>query len=332
MGGDTSPILLYQGVMEASYTLEGSCTFTVLGFNSLLEEINQEPSLKLPKSIVFKSVSEEVLMSDDPLIAVRRKQNSSMGIGFKMLKQKKCDAFVSSGNTGAMTAFSNIELDKLPLVERAALLTTLPTKTGPAAILDVGANITFRPHHFFQFALMGAAYQKAILDLKEVEIGLLNIGEEASKGTKKLRIAHDFFKKEIKKLEGHNLIFKGNVESRDLFHGKVDVLVTDGFTGNVFLKTCEGVSSFIIDQIQKSFVLDSPKGFDETLVKLEKYLNYAEYPGAVMLGVDGVVIKCHGHSCTKAMFNGVMGAYRLVEKSIITKMKIELLAYSETYN
>lgn len=323
MGSDTAPEQLFEGVLAASKTLANMACFTVLATQDVIQTC-QNKLQDLKGGITFKSVSEEVLMDDSPLWVVRRKHRSSMAEGVKMVKEKACDGFVTAGNTGAITAYAHLELNKLPTIERPALLATLPTEKGKVAILDVGANVTFRPQHLMQFALMGAFFQKESAGVASPKIGLLNIGGEARKGTHIVRQAYDYFNHYSERLEENNLFFEGNIEARDVFEGRVDVLVTDGFTGNVFLKTCEGVSSFIIDQITKRFFNLSAHTPKNEFKQLEKYLDYAEYPGAVMLGVEGVIVKCHGCSSALAMSNGILGAYHLAKNQVIGKIKKHL--------
>lgn len=325
MGTDSDPVDLFEGVQMAARYFGSQCHFTVLATQDVI--IGCEKTKNLEASVEFKRVEEVILMEDAPLLAVRRKHNSSMAVGVQMVRDKKCDALVTAGNTGAITAFSSLELKKLPGIERPALLTLLPSEKGKVAILDVGANVTFRPHYLMQFALMGAAYQKIVGGVKNPKIGLLNIGGEARKGTRIVRQAYDYFNHYAERLEENCLFFEGNVEGRDVFEGKVDVLVTDGFTGNVFLKTCEGVSRFIIDQVTKR--LGDPKNAKskESLAQLEKYLDYAEYPGAVLIGVNKVIVKCHGFSSKQAVFNAIKGAFELAKNKIIEKIEGHLEEY-----
>lgn len=325
MGSDTSPEVLFEGILMAASHFGKDCSFKVLATQEVIEKCQHKA--KDISAIEFEKVDEEILMEDSPLLVVRRKHNSSMAVGIQLIRDKKCNALVTAGNTGAVTAYSSLELKKLSGIDRPALLTLLPSEKGRVAILDVGANVTFRPQYLMQFALMGAAYQKIVGDIKNPKIGLLNIGGEARKGTRIVRQAYDYFNHYSERLEDNHLFFEGNVEGRDVFEGKVDVLVTDGFTGNVFLKTCEGVSSFIIDQVMRRLGSPTNARSKESLKQLEKYLDYAEYPGAVLLGVDGVIVKCHGRSSKQAMFNGIKGAFELAKNTIIEKIESHLKIY-----
>lgn len=317
MGSESSFENLYPGAVSAAKEL--GCKITVIGTKEVRALHKDE------NGVHFLEAEDQVFMDESPLLAVRRKPASSMAIGIKMLQEKKCDAFVSAGNTGAITAFSSLYLPKLSMISRPALMTELPTQTGSAVILDVGANVTFRPESFYKYALMGAAYQKVKRGVESPRIGLLNIGVEVRKGTKKIRAAFDYFHERRDLLKKKGLNFRGNIESRDLFFGDVEVLVTDGFTGNVFLKTCEGVSSFILDMLKKEL----PQNSRKEMKSMKKYLDYREYPGALLIGVKDVVIKCHGSSTATAMHNGILGAYEAVDEKLLSKINDHLKAYEK---
>lgn len=322
MGSDTPCDHLHEGAVSAANDLSDQCEIVVLVTQSGLDLITNRH-----ERIEYLVADEEVLMHEAPLWVVRKKQNSTMLRGIKLLKEKNVDAFVSSGNTGAMTAYSSLELEKLPGITRPALLTELPTQRGRAAILDVGANVTYKPESFFEYALLGSAYQKVRKREPHPKIGLLNIGVEVRKGTQKLQAAYQYFDQRRPLLEQKGLQFEGNVEARDLFHGDIDVLVTDGFTGNVFLKTCEGVSSFILEEISRRARLTQGKIQQNRFFDLEKYLDYAEYPGALLVGLEGVVIKCHGSSSALAMYNGIKGAFNSVKTQLVPEIKKHLQTY-----
>ncbi len=190
----------------------------------------------------------------------------------------------------------------------------LPTAKDPVAVIDVGGNVSCKATHLVQFALMGAAYQRCFHSRRVPRVGLLNIGVESKKGTSELRQAYDILSQRPK---GGHIHFVGNVEGREVFQGDVDVLVTDGFTGNVFLKTSEGVSSFILDHLKQAIDPAALPG-------LQRQFSYEEYPGAVVCGVEGVVIKCHGLSTAHGMLNGILGAANLVQNQFVDMLKKEL--------
>ena len=248
---------------------------------------------------------EFIRMDEPPLVSLRKKKNASMSVGLRLLREGKLDALVSAGNTGALVSSAKMILRTLKGILRPALLTLMPTKKNPVAVLDVGANVQAKAEHLVQFAKLGAAYQKA-RGLARPTVGLLNIGSEAMKGTSEHRVAYH-------ELQMSSLRFVGNIEGKSVFDGEIDVLVTDGFTGNIFLKTAEGIASLILDGLQPQ---DATKHFQS--------LHYAEYPGALLAGVKGIVIKCHGYSTPRGFVNGVLGAVELAKERFLDKLMNEL--------
>ncbi|MBN4066789.1 phosphate acyltransferase PlsX [Simkania negevensis] len=319
MGGDTPPNELFSAVYDAAEAFAPSVSFVVFAQEKNIVSLET----RTRANIEFVSAKEIITMEDPPLLAVRRKKESSICLGIKALKEKKIDAFVSLGNTGALIASAMMALPTLPSIERAALIATLPTAEERVSVLDVGATVGCKPHHMVQFSRLGAAYKKCIEGVELPRVGLLNIGVEQQKGTGELRDAY----RQLEALtqEGH-FHFVGNVESTEVFRGQVDVLVTEGFTGNVFLKTVEGVSTFIVDYLQQAIAehLDSEE-VRRALEELKTKIHYAEYPGGLLLGVDGVVVKCHGKSSPKALFNGIKGAKACVENNVVSKVSACLL-------
>ena len=230
----------------------------------------------------------------------------------QLLKNKEVDALVSTGNTGALVANAMFHLTMLPGMDRPALLVTMPNGGKGTVVLDVGANITPKSRHLIAYAKMGATYRELIHGIPSPKVGLLNIGVEERKGTKEVQTTYRLLKETF----GAN--FLGNIEGREVFDGHLDVMVTDGFTGNVFLKTCEGVSSFFIEYINANF---KTEGASEVVSHFLSRYNYDKHPGAFLCGVDGVVVKCHGHSNKTALVNGIRGAATLVENQVIEKFR-----------
>ena len=281
-----------------------------------IEAFKKANDLKEKQLEIFQT--EEVIhMDDDPLYAIRKKKQSSMCLGMKLLRDRQIDALVSTGNTGALIASAKLFLPMLQGISRAALITLLPTKKEPIAVIDVGANIHCTPEHLVHFAQMGIAYQKA-RGIQKPIVGLLNIGTEEKKGRAELRETYQL----LQEFNTHEAVFAGNIEGKEVFSGEIQVLVTDGFTGNVFLKTAEGLSSFILDAMKQS---QSFLPFSKPLLKhLEAELYSAEHPGAILCGVDGVIIKCHGDANAEALKCGVQGAINLLQGKFLYKIKIEL--------
>lgn len=257
---------------------------------------------RLPIEIVH--AAEWISMDDKAAQAVRSKRDSSMRVGLKMVREGRAAGFFTAGNTGAAMATAKMVLGMLAGVDRPALATILPTMTGgPSLLLDVGANVDSDPKHLVQFALMGDLYARNVLRLDNPRVGLLSIGEEDSKGNAQTRDT-------LPLLRGVSLNFIGNVEGRDLFNGRADVVVCDGFVGNVALKASEGLAKLVSSSLKESLrstvtsqigALLSQKAFKS----FKKRLDYTEYGGAPLLGVRGVCIVGHGSSNEKAILNGI---------------------------
>lgn len=301
LGSDVSPQELLQAIIEFHPQLKETISLTLLGDVVLFQHAPDPPN-----GILFHSVKDVIMMEDDPLYAIRHKRQSSLYLGIQMLKEGHLDAFISSGNTGALMAASKLLLSTLPGVQRPALLTLLPTRTSDLAVLDVGANTSYKAKHLVQFASMGAAFQKT-RGISHPKVGLLNIGSEAKKGTPELRAAYEAIKE-----SASSFTFVGNIEAREVFQGGIDVLVTDGFTGNILLKTAEGIGMVILEELE-----DAAQAKDLTLkaalAGLRQHLHYADYPGALLCGVQGIVIKCHGNATTQSVLASIASAHRLVE-------------------
>jgi phosphate acyltransferase len=273
----------------------------------------------LPISVVH--ASERIGMDEKAVHAVRTKKDSSMRVGLKLVRERKCAGFVTAGNTGAAMATAKMVLGAMPGVDRPALATPMPTTklNHPCVLLDVGANVDCKPHNLEQFAVMGEMYARSVLKIHKPRVGLLSIGEEESKGNELTREA-------LPLLKALPLNFIGNVEGRDIFNGHADVIVCDGFVGNVALKTSEGIGRFVRDALRESLTktvtakvgaLLSRQAFND----FRRRLDYTEYGGAPLLGVRGVCIIGHGSSNDNAIFNGIRVAYEFAKAG--TNEKIE---------
>ncbi len=227
--------------------------------------------------------SDVIEMDDEPLSAIRKKRNSSMVRGIEALKAGEIDAFVSLGNTGALVGSTKIALGMIEGWNRPALLTFIPTAAGRVAVLDVGASVDTSPDRYLELAQMGTMFLKN-QGLSDPRIGLLNIGVEETKGRAELKSARS------KLTELPNFI--GNVESMDVFSGKIDLLLTDGFTGNIFLKTSEGLATFLLDLFARHIKLET----DEVMQNINSHLTKNHNQSAILLGVNGLVLKCHGNA------------------------------------
>lgn len=322
LGSDTPTQELFEGAVSAALELPSSFHLVCFCKKGQSEFLRKACPSKLTSKISFIFVSQEIEMKDPPLYAIRRKRDSSLCLGISQLKNKEIDVFVTAGNTGALTAYSTLELNRLKGIERPALLTILPSQLKRMTVLDVGANVNPKTEHLLQYAQMGAAFQKIAYNVEKPNVALLNIGSEAMKGTliaqKAYQVISDFCESSLN--QHLKMQFKGNYEAQRVFSGEIDVLVTDGFSGNIFLKTCEGVTSFILNHLEKNYFHQFSPSKKTILSALNTFLNYAEYPGAILAGVDQLVIKCHGYSSPKAMYTGILGAAALVQKQLLKKM------------
>lgn len=270
------------------------------------------PDLESKCSSLFYSAPDFITMEESPIRALKQKKNASMLFGLRLLNDGEIDAFISAGSTPALILGAKTILSSLPGIKRPALFSYFPTKKDPVAVLDLGANVQCKAIHFVQFALMASAYLQ-VNGVKIPKVGLLNIGKEPLKGTSALKEAYQM----LKKMDNPSFKFSGNIEGKSVFEGNVDALITDGFTGNVFLKTAEGIANLILERMQSSLDEKTLSLLGPKLADLQKHLHYAEYPGALLLGVNGIVIKSHGHSSTKAFINAIYGAIALVKKDFL---------------
>jgi glycerol-3-phosphate acyltransferase PlsX len=318
MGGDTGPQVIVQGALEALRESEPRLSVVLIGdetaINAHLKELDPSGDLKARYAVVH--AGQAVEMGEDAVASARRKKDSSLAIGMRLMKEGGTEALFSAGNTGATVAAALLGIGRIPGVHRPALATLVPADTpqGFVVMLDVGATADSKPAFLQQFALMGDLYAKHIMALPEPRIGLLNIGEESSKGNELARESHELLKQSP-------IRFIGNVEGRDIFRGQADVVVTDGFTGNVVLKFVESVDVWVKGIFRReisSHILARLGAFLllPTFRALGRRLDYAEYGGAPLLGVNGVCIIGHGRSSAPAVKNAVKMAGRFVDHGL----------------
>ena len=276
--------------------------------------------------VFIAQASEWISMEDKAAQAVRSKRDSSMRVGLKMVREGRAAGFVTAGNTGAAMATAKMVLGSLSGVDRPALATIVPTTTGrPSLLLDAGANVDSDPENLVQFAVMGHMYAKNVLHVPNPRVGLLSIGEEDGKGNSLTRDTLPL----LRQLKGINFI--GNVEGRDLFNGHADVVVCDGFVGNVALKTCEGTAKLLSVSLRESLksTVTSQVGAllsRKALADFKKRLDYSEYGGAILLGVRGVCIVGHGSSNERAIMNGIRVAAEFAQAEVNTGIEAALAA------
>ncbi len=317
MGGDKAPEEIVKGAIAASEDL--SAEIILVGHRDKIAPLLEKAGSSL--EIIH---AEEVITNDEqPVNAIRKKKDSSIVKGLKLLKEGKVQAMVSAGSTGALMAGGLFVLGRIKGIDRPAIATVFPTPKGPMVLLDIGANSEVKPKNLVQFAIMGSIYSEEILGIKNPSVGLMNIGVEEEKGTSTIKAAYS----DLKELDSINFI--GNIETRDIFDGNVNVVVCDGFTGNIFLKTLEGFGAYIFNRLKeevKSNITYSLGAMilKPALKKVKRSLDYSEYGGAMFLGIDGVLIKCHGSSDSKAIANGIKAAYKFAKADVSEKLKENL--------
>ncbi len=311
VGSDKAPEPEIRGAILACRALP--VRVHLVGPEAELRDVLDEHLENEDLPIVIHHASERIGMDEKAAHAVRSKRDSSMRVGLKLVREGKCKGFVTAGNTGAAMATAKMVLGALPGVDRPALATPMPTpnKSHPCVLLDVGANVDCKAHNLVQFAVMGEIYARSVLKIRQPRVGLLSIGEEETKGNELTREAFPL----LKALPIH---FIGNVEGRDIFNGNADVIVCDGFVGNVALKTSEGVGRFVRDVLRESLTrtvtaqvgaLLSRAAFND----FRRRLDYTEYGGAPLLGVRGICIIGHGSSNDNAIYNGIRVAHEFAK-------------------
>jgi len=321
MGGDHAPGVVVDGGVQAAraYGVE----IALVGRRDAIEpELAKHDTTGLNLSVVH---AEEVIeMKEHPALAVKSKKNSSMVVGMKMVRKGEADAFASAGNSGGVLAAALFHLGRLKGVIRPALSSIFPTREGLAFLLDIGANTDCKPEYLLQFAIMGNVYARRVLGIENPRVGIVSNGEEEGKG-------NTLVQETFPLLKASPLNFIGNVEGKDIPAGIADVIVTDGFTGNVIIKTGEGVAGMLL-HILKREIKKRPLAMlgaalaRDAFVAVKKTLDYSEYGGAPLLGVNGVVVIGHGRSNAKAIKNMVRVAVEAVKENMLDLIREEIEA------
>jgi glycerol-3-phosphate acyltransferase PlsX len=323
MGGDQGPQVIVEGAVEAARRATGTLGIVLVGDEPEIRRyLPSSPSGNLSIEVVH--TSETISMAESATSVYRRRKDASVVVASKLLAERRVDALVSAGNTGAVVTSSLLVLGRLKGVLRPAIATLVPTPTGHTVLLDVGANSDTKPIHLFQFAVMGRVYAQYVFDVPSPKVGLLNIGEESSKGSE---VAQQAFK--ILDDSREPLNFIGNVEGRDILRGTANVVVCDGFTGNVILKFAESVVWMAVETTRREMATNLKFKAGALLLRpllhrLRNKLNYEEYGGAPLLGVNGVVVICHGRSSAKAITNAIRVAQKSAVQGIDLKIREEL--------
>jgi phosphate acyltransferase len=322
MGGDHAPKEIVLGAIKAVQEFD-DVHICLVGDEAKIKE-----HLTPHDRISILHTEEVILGTDEPVKAVRRKKNSSMVLAAKLVADKEADGCISAGNTGALMATGLFVVGRIEGIERPALAPTLPTIGGEGfLLLDVGANVDAKPEHLLQNAIMGSIYAENVRGVKNPRVGLLNIGTEEKKGNELSKLAFDLLKEAP-------VNFIGNVEARDLLDGVADVVVTDGFTGNMVLKTIEGTALSVFKML-KTTLYSSLKTkiaaavLKPDLMQLKAKMDYSEYGGAGLFGLKAPVIKAHGSSDANSVYNAIRQTRDMVEKKVAPTIKEAISKYTE---
>lgn len=328
MGGDFAPKVNVDGAIDALRAFE-QMQIVLVGPQALIEktigEYADQGALETVKDRLSVVDAPEVITPEEhPVMALRRKKNSTFVIGMDMVRRKEAEAFVSAGSTGALMAGAMFKIGRIKGIDRPALATLLPVPGRPLLMVDAGANVDCKPEWIAQFALMGSAYMNRVMGVEKPEVGLLNIGVEEAKGNELAQQAYALMKQ-----PGQPFAFTGNVEARDALAGCCDVLATDGFAGNVLLKNTEGTISLLFTLL-KGGLMSSVKGkvaallAKDTFRGLKKSFDSTEVGGAPLLGVEGAVIKAHGNSNARAIFCAIRQAKRVIDGGVVDVIRQEV--------
>ncbi|MFB3854285.1 MAG: phosphate acyltransferase PlsX [Vicinamibacterales bacterium] len=326
MGGDEAPRAVVAGAVRAARRLP--VDLVLVGAASAIErEIDRHRDARALR-LAVKDAAESVGMEEAPAAALRSKPGASIRVAAAMVASGEASGLFSAGNTGATVMAAHGEIGMLPGVDRPALASAIPTRNTPAVLLDLGANSSCRPRHLVQFAVMGAVYARAALGIERPRVGLLSIGHEEGKGNALTREAYRL-------LKSGPLSFVGNIEARDIYSGKGDVIVCDGFTGNIAIK----VSEAVVDMVEASLLEEKGRGRsagaagvasgERVFRRLRRRFDWAEYGGAPLLGVAGVCIVGHGRSSARAVENGIAMAARFANDEVVRRIERDIASIGE---
>ena len=308
MGGDHAPLAVVDGAVAAARSLD--VRIALVGAAAAIEQALAQHSDWPVPGLDIIDAPDVVGMSDSPAAALRRKPRASIRVAAELVASGGAVAMVSAGHTGATVMAAHAAFGMIAGVDRPALATAIPTRSRPAVLLDAGANVECRPHHLLQFGVMGSVYARLALGVDRPRVGLLSIGEEETKGNELTREAHRL-------LKGSPLNFIGNVEAREIYSGRADVIVCDGFTGNVVLKTSEGLVEYLL----------SPRAFE----RFRRRVDYSEHGGAPLLGVAGLAIVGHGRSSARAVQNAIAMAQRFAAADFLHRVEQDIAAASVSH-
>lgn len=324
MGGDNAPDANIKGAINAINKIKAE--IILVGkediIRSKIKEFYGKEVEEISERLKIYNATETIEMEDQPTVAIKHKKDSSMVVGFNMLKQGEGDVFISAGNSGALLAGATLLVGRIKGIDRPALAGILPAYKSQLLLMDCGSNTNCKPINLLQFAQMSTIYLRNTFGIEKPAIGLLNIGTEETKGNELVKESYNLIKNNAEKLD---INFVGNVEGRDAFSGKIDAIIADGFTGNVFLKTTEGLGKFVKKSLKESLLKNifSKIASIPSLPAINRFANtmdYKRYGGALFLGVKKPVVKAHGSSDEKLFEYTILQAEKFVENKAVDKM------------
>ncbi len=323
MGGDYAPDEIIAGTLEAIDLLDENDKLILVGPQQLIE--SRLSSYKYRRDAISVVDAPDVIGMDDPPVeSLRRKPKNSIAIVAKLAKRDQADAVISAGNTGACVAAFQMRIRNLPGVNRPGIAVVFPTPEGPVTICDVGANISCKPINLYQYGVMASVYEKHLLKVENPRVGLMSIGQEDAKGNEIVKKARELMKSDPK------MNFVGNIEGRDIFRGMCDVAICDGFVGNVILKLTEGLVDGLFRAIKEELMQEKIQlamEFKPVITRIYSKYDYNEYGGALLLGLNGAALICHGASRSKTIKNAILASKKYHTKEINNKI-VERLSES----
>lgn len=313
MGGDHAPEQIVSGAVEASALMQPGDEIYLIGQESVIAQLLDTRKARKCTNIQIVNATEIIGMDEKPVDALRKKRDSSIAVMTKLAVKGEVDAVISAGNTGACVAACQLRMRNLEGVNRPGIAAVMPTMTGPLTICDVGANVSCKPINIYQYAVMASVYSREMFGIEKPRVGLLSIGEEDNKGNEVIKRTRELLRAD------ENLNFIGNIEGRDIFKGVCDVAICEGFVGNIILKLTEGLVEFIFramkTEIKKENILMALK-FRSIMKRFYKKYDYHEYGGALLLGVNGTSMICHGSSEAKTIKNAILAAAKFNNRKI----------------
>ena len=321
MGGDNAPAAMIDGAIDA-ISKEKNVKVILVGIEDVIRK-GLEGKTYNPEQIEIVNATEVIETAEPPVHAIRRKKDSSIVVGMKLVKEGKADAFVSAGSSGAILVGGQVIVGRIKGVDRAPLAPLIPTEKGVSLLIDCGANVDARPAHLLQFAKMGSIYMENVLGIKDPKVGIVNIGAEEEKGN---ALVKDTFP-QLKELPGINFI--GSVEAREIPHGQADVIVCEAFVGNVILKLYEGLAKMLLGEIKKAVMSSFKSKIGGALIKdslgeLKERFNAKTKGGAPLLGLKGLVVKIHGNSHNEEVKSAIFQCINFSETGVNAKIAEKL--------